>query len=82
MSIVSHLGHHEEADEHEGRGSGLGRDQFDKRSQEGREQEEDTGDHGGQAGARALSDARGGLDVGGVRGDAADAAGHGGRGSR
>ena len=38
------------------------------------------GDHAGQAGAGALADARGGLDVGGVAGDAGRATG--GRGER
>ena len=64
---VGDLLHHQEADEDEGRSGRLVRHDRDQRREEGRQEEEDTGDDGRQTGARTLTDTRARLDEHGVR---------------
>ena len=71
---VLDLGHHQEADGDEGRGGRLERDDRQQRGQEERDGEEAAGDQVGEAGARALADARRRLDVRGGGGGGGRAA--------
>ena len=80
QSMLLDLLHHQEADQHEGRHGRLGGDRLHQRREQDGDQEENAGDDRGQAGSRPLSHARGGLDVGGVGRDAAEAARDGGDG--
>ena len=76
---VPDLRHHQEPDHDERRGRRLERhERQDGREEEG-QTEQAAGDHAGEAGARTLTDARGGFDVGGGGRGGGGAAGHGGR---
>src|SRR4029434_2715090 len=77
---VADLAHQQEPDHDEGRGGRLLGDDLHQRGEEQRDQEQQAGDHAGQASAGALADPGGRLDVGGVGGGGGGPAGGGGDG--
>src|SRR4029453_14506395 len=69
------LAHQQEPDHDKGGGGRLLGDDLHQRREEQRDQEQQTGDHAGQAGAGTLADSGGRLDVGGVGGGGGGPAG-------